>query len=113
MSWKFLSQEISLYQGESLSEYIKEQSSYVIDDGTQTEEVTYSFNGYDNLIDEMPTKIGQFQQTGRLIQNITTPFHLICVGIWCGIAQQEVKSYQDMNHNQSHLSKCLKAQPLT
>ena len=49
-------QEISLYQGESLSEYIKEQSSYVYDDGTQTEEVTYSFNGYDNLVDVMPNQ---------------------------------------------------------
>lgn len=49
-------QEISLYQGESLQQYIKEQSSYVYDDGTQTEEVTYTFNGYDNLLDQMPNQ---------------------------------------------------------
>lgn len=49
-------QEISLYQGESLQQYIKEQSSYAYDDGTQTEEVTYTFNGYDNLLDQMPNQ---------------------------------------------------------
>ena len=49
-------QEISLYQGETFEQYIKEQYSYVYDDGTQTEEVTYTFNGYDNLLDQMPNQ---------------------------------------------------------
>ena len=43
----------SLYQGESITE-LPAQSSYVYDDGTQTVQTTYTFNGYNVTTNVMP-----------------------------------------------------------
>ncbi len=39
---------LQLYQGENITDKIPEQASYVYDDGTQTAQITYTFNGYNS-----------------------------------------------------------------